>query len=157
MTNGYTIPSGYGGFTQGYMGGQQYAQGMQTPPPQTQQPQMPPVSQPRQTQQQMAYNCIPVTSREEAMAIRAELLSMGTIMPDLAHGCIYLKRLNPNTGTSEFFDFLYSPPQQPQQDMIKQQNPSDEYVIREDFDKLCDAVIKIQKEMQSIKGETANE
>ena len=84
------------------------------------------------------------------MAIRAELLSMGTIMPDLAHGCIYLKRLNQNTGTSEFFEFVYSTP--PQEEPQKMPNPTIEYVPREDFDKLCDAVIKLQNELQNMKG-----
>lgn len=145
MTGNYNIPAGYAGFNQGYMGGQQYIQ-----PPQPMQPQMQQAGQQRQQQQQSNYSCVPVTSREEAMAIRAELLSMGTIMPDLAHGCIYLKRLNQNTGTSEFFEFVYSTP--PQEETQKMPNPTIEYVPREDFDKLCDAVIKMQKELQSMKG-----
>lgn len=145
MTGNYNIPAGYAGFNQGYMGGQQYIQ-----PPQPMQSQMQQVGQPRQNQQQSNYSCVPVTSREEAMAVRAELLSLGTIMPDLAHGCIYLKRLNQNTGTSEFFEFVYSTP--PQEEPQKMPNPTIEYVPREDFDKLCDAVIKMQKELQSMKG-----
>lgn len=145
MTGNYNLPAGYGGFNQGYIGGQQYIQ-----PPQPMQSQIQQVGQQRQQQQQSNYSCVPVTSREEAMAIRAELLSMGTIMPDLAHGCIYLKRLNQNTGTSEFFEFVYSTP--PQEEPQKMPNPTIEYVPREDFDKLCDAVIKMQKELQSMKG-----
>lgn len=145
MTGNYNIPAGYAGFNQGYMGGQQYIQ-----PPQPMQSQMQQVGQQRQQQQQSNYSCVPVTSREEAMAVRAELLSLGTIMPDLAHGCIYLKRLNQNTGTSEFFEFVYSTP--PQEEPQKMPNPTIEYVPREDFDKLCDAVIKMQKELQSMKG-----
>ena len=145
MTGNYNLPAGYGGFNQGYMGGQQY---MQPSPPI--QPQMQQAGQPRQQQQQSNYSCVPVTSREEAMAIRAELLSMGTIMPDLAHGCIYLKRLNQNTGTSEFFEFVYNAPTDAEPQKI--QNPTIEYVPREDFDKLCDAVIKLQNELQNMKG-----
>lgn len=145
MTGNYNLPTGYGGFNQGYMGGQQY---MQPSPPI--QPQMQQAGQPRQQQQQSNYSCVPVTSREEAMAIRAELLSMGTIMPDLAHGCIYLKRLNQNTGTSEFFEFVYNAPAEATPQKI--QNPTIEYVPREDFDKLCDAVIKLQTELQNMKG-----
>ena len=145
MTSNYNLPAGYGGFNQGYMGGQQYIQ-----PPQSMQPQMQQVGQQRQQQQQSNYSCVPVTSREEAMAVRAELLSLGTIMPDLAHGCIYLKRLNQNTGTSEFFEFVYSTPSQ--EEPQKMPNPTIEYVPRDDFDKLCDAVIKMQKELQSMKG-----
>ena len=147
MTGNYNLPAEYGGFNQGYMDGQQYIQ-----PPQPMQPQMQQVGQQRQQQQQSNYSCVPVTSREEAMAVRAELLSLGTIMPDLAHGCIYLKRLNQNTGTSEFFEFVYST--LPQEEPQKMPNPTIEYVPREDFDKLCDAVIKMQKELQSMKGAT---
>lgn len=143
MTGNYNLPVGYGGFNNGYIGGQQYAQPTQ--------PQMQPMGQQRPIQQQQSnYSCVPVSSREEAMAVRAELLSMGTIMPDLAHSCIYLKRLNQNTGTSEFFEFVYTPMQQ--QEDIKNQNSVMEYVPKEDFDKLCDVVIKMQKELQSMKG-----
>ncbi len=44
--------------------------------------------------------------------------SAGDIMPDLGHGVIYLKRFNPNTGTSEFAEFKYAaptPPEKPQE------------------------------------------
>lgn len=54
---------------------------------------------------QIGYQCRPVTSREEAVAVQAEYFGAGTIMPDLGHGMIYLKRFNPNTGASDFFDF----------------------------------------------------
>lgn len=146
MTGNYNLPAGYGGFNQGYIGGQQY---MQPSPPI--QPQMQTIGQQRPPQQQQSnYSCVPVSSREEAMAVRAELLSMGTIMPDLAHNCIYLKRLNQNTGTAEFFEFAYTPVQQ--QETPKMQNQPIEYVPKEDFDKLCDVVIKMQKELQSMKG-----
>ncbi|MGN0378923.1 MAG: hypothetical protein ACI4EU_04990 [Butyrivibrio sp.] len=146
MTGNYNLPAGYGGFNQGYTGGQQY---MQPSPPM--QPQMQTIGQQRpQQQQQSNYSCVPVSSREEAMAVRAELLSMGTIMPDLAHNCIYLKRLNQNTGTAEFFEFDYTPVQQ--QETPKMQNQPIEYVPKEDFDKLCDVVIKMQKELQNMKG-----
>ncbi|MGM9682555.1 MAG: hypothetical protein ACI3XQ_03055, partial [Eubacteriales bacterium] len=124
MTGNYNIPAGYGGFNQGYTVGQQY---MQPSPPM--QPQMQTIGQQRPTQQQQSnYSCVPVSSREEAMAVRAELLSMGTIMPDLAHNCIYLKRLNQNTGTAEFFEFVYNAPAEAEPQKV--QNPTIEYVPR---------------------------
>lgn len=70
--------------------------------------------QPMQTQQP-GYSVRPVASREEAVAAQTEFLGLGTLMPDLAHGVIYLKRFNQSNGTSELFDFRLSEPEkQPQ-------------------------------------------
>lgn len=70
--------------------------------------------QPMQTQQP-GYSVRPVASREEAVAAQTEFLGLGTLMPDLAHGVIYLKRFNQTNGTSELFDFRLSEPEkQPQ-------------------------------------------
>ncbi len=51
------------------------------------------------------FTCRPVTSRLEAEAVQVDFLSAGTVMPDLAHGCVYIKRFNPNTGSSDFLVF----------------------------------------------------
>jgi len=68
-------------------------------------------SQPQQTMQpQASFSCRPVTSREEALAMQTDFLAAGTIMPDLGHGVIYLKRFNPNTGASDFLEFGYRQP-----------------------------------------------
>lgn len=78
-----------------------------------QQPQM----QQMQPQQQtpVGFTCKPVTSREEALAISVDFFGPGTLMPDLAHGMIYLKRFNQNTGSSDFMEFAYSEPRQEMQ------------------------------------------
>ena len=39
-------------------------------------------------------------------------LSAGVLLPDLAHGVIYVKRFNPNTGASDFGEFQLVQPQQ---------------------------------------------
>lgn len=52
-----------------------------------------------------AFACHPVTSREEAIAAPMDYFSAGLVMPDLGHGCIYLKRFNQNTGTSDVSEF----------------------------------------------------
>lgn len=52
-----------------------------------------------------SYACRPVTSREEAVAAETSYFSPGTLMPDLAHEVIYLKRFNPNSGASDFLTF----------------------------------------------------
>lgn len=67
-----------------------------------------------QQQAAPAFTCKPVASREEALGTPTDYTSSGTVMPDLGHGIIYLKRFNPSTGTSEFYDFAYKPPEPPQ-------------------------------------------
>lgn len=47
----------------------------------------------------------PVSSLEEARAVIADPFSAGVLMPDLSHGVIYLKRVNPQTGASDFGEF----------------------------------------------------
>lgn len=54
---------------------------------------------------QSGFICRPVTSGLEAEAVQVDFMGPGTIMPDLGHGLIYLKRFNPNTGTSDFLVF----------------------------------------------------
>lgn len=58
-----------------------------------------------QTQVQTGFLCRPVTGKEEALGVQAEYFSPGTLMPDLGHGVVYLKRFNQNTGASDFFEF----------------------------------------------------
>ena len=90
----------------GYNPYQFYPQGqqMQYQSPQTyigsQIPQQP--QQPSMQIQQNGYTCRPVTSREEAVAVQTDYFSPGTIMPDLGHGMVYIKRFNQNTGSSAF-------------------------------------------------------
>lgn len=55
--------------------------------------------------QQTGFLCRPVTSREEALAVQADYFSPGTLMPDLGHNVVYLKRFNTNTGASDMFKF----------------------------------------------------
>lgn len=72
-----------------------------------------PAPQPQQVQ---GYICQPVTSREEALAVQAQYFSPGTLMPDLAHGKVYLKRFNVDTGASDMYEFsLPDPPVMPTQ------------------------------------------
>ena len=61
------------------------------------------------------FVCRPVTSRLEAEAVQVDFMSAGTVMPDLAHGCVYIKRFNPNTGSSDFLVFTAQQVQEPAQ------------------------------------------
>lgn len=64
-------------------------------------------------QAQQGFTCRPVTSREEAVATQIDFFGPGTIMPDLAHGVIYLKRFNQNTGGADFYEFTVAPAPEP--------------------------------------------
>lgn len=59
---------------------------------------------------QAGFLCRPVTSREEALAVQVDYFSPGTLMPDLGHGVVYLKRFNNSTGASDLFQFALVPP-----------------------------------------------
>lgn len=58
-----------------------------------------------------SFGVRPVTGREEAVAAQVDFGGPGTLMPDLGHGVIYLKRFNPNTGACDLFDFTVRAPE----------------------------------------------
>lgn len=72
----------------------------------------------------------PVTSREEALAVIADPVSAGVLLPDLGHGVIYMKRFNPQNGTSDFLEFSFVQPTQAVEKAVE----TPEYVTRKDFD-----------------------
>lgn len=106
----------------------------------------PQIQQP-QPQIQSGFICRPVTSREEALATPCDFMAAGVIMPDMAHGMIYLKRFNSQTGASDFADFAYTPPTAPAKDTA-------DYTPRADFDKLCAAFAALQSEVEKMKNPT---
>ena len=77
--------------------------------------------------QNQGFYVRPVTSREEAVASQVDFFGPGTIMPDLSHGVIYLKRFNPQNGASDFFAFTVEQP--------KEEAPV-QYATKEDIDAL---------------------
>lgn len=84
----------------------------------------------------VAYSCRPVTSREEAVAAQVDFFGPGTLMPDLGHGVIYLKRFNQNTGACDMMTFSLELPRQ-------EELP--EYATIEDLNKLRDEFIRAGK------------
>ena len=95
--------------------------------------------QPAQPMQpQPMYQARPVTSREEALGQQVDFFGAGTLMPDLAHGVVYLKRFNQNTGGSDLFEFRLSK----QEAQPEQPNELDE--IRASIKKLEDEVAQIR-------------
>ena len=82
------------------------------------------------------FSCRPVTSKEEAMAVQVDFFGPGTVMPDIGHGVIYLKRFNSNTGSCDIFEFVA---QQPKQEAPVQ------YVTKEEFDSLRAEIGKLKE------------
>lgn len=80
-------PYGYNGYTPQYQ--QQYPQ----------QPMQTPMQQQVQSPQHIVR---PVASVEEARAVQTDFSGALTIMPDTAHGYIYTKQLNLQTGCADF-------------------------------------------------------
>ena len=74
-------------------------------------PQSATVAQPMNNPQPM-FNCRPVTSKEEAQAVQVDFFGPGTLMPDLGHGVVYLKRFNQNTGACDIFEFVAQQPKE---------------------------------------------
>ena len=84
--------------------------------------------------QNQGFYVRPVTSREEAVASQVDFFGPGTLMPDLGHGTVYLKRLNPDTGICDFFTFVL---QQPREEPVVQwATKEDVESIRAEIDQL---------------------
>lgn len=100
---------------------------------------VPAMSQTSPVSQQSGFSCRPVTSREEAVATQVDFFSPGTVMPDLSHGVIYLKRINQQTGSADFMEFWF-----------RAEEKKPEYVTRQEFE---DFIKSIKQEKKSGKGD----
>lgn len=89
--------NGYGGNYQGYFQQPYQAQAFQYQQPQ---------------QAQMALSGRPVTSREEAAGLPMDFTAGAMYMPDLAHGVIYAKIFNANTGEAPLLEFRIAKPEE---------------------------------------------
>ena len=88
--------------------------------------------QPQQPAQTGGYICRPVTCREEAVAAQVDYFSAGLVMLDLAHGMIYVKRYNSDTGLSDWGEYKYCPPQPKAPEVDPAQ-----FVTRKEFDEFA--------------------
>ena len=122
----YYTPYNYGP----YAPQQGRPEGVPTNPPQMQNAQ-----QGAGVGQSGGFSVRPVTGREEAVAVPVDFLGPGTLMPDLPHGTIYLKRFNPQTGSSEFYAFVLPPPE-PEPDPVQ-------YATRQDLDALREEIVQL--------------
>lgn len=71
--------------------------------------QQPMTAQPLPVQGNGGLVCVPVTSREEAVATRVEAFGPGYIMPDFGHGMVYYKKFNEKTALADFAEFQLLP------------------------------------------------
>lgn len=97
------------------------------------------------------YICRPVTSREEALATPIDFMSAGIIMPDFAHGMIYVKRFNSQTGSAEFGDFAIAPPPAPNR------NTTVDYALKTDIEMLNNAFNELKNEFDKFKDQPKTE
>lgn len=89
---------------------------------------------------QAGFNCRPVTSKEEAQAVQVDFFGPGTLMPDLGHGVVYLKRFNSQTGACDIFEFVAQ--QQKEAEPVRYATIDDLNALREELLKTKKAVKK---------------
>lgn len=120
-------PYGYTGYTPQYQ--QQYPQ----------QPMQTPMQQQVQSPQHIVR---PVASVEEARAVQTDFSGALTIMPDTAHGYIYTKQLNLQTGCADFVAYSRVQMQEtnkaPETDLSKFVPRSEFDELKARFNTLCD-------------------
>ena len=108
---------------------------------------MQPVQAPTQPQQgnPPAFYCRPVASREEALGVPVDFMGSPMFFPDLAHGVIYLKKFNPNTGAADMLEFRAQPQQE--------QRPSEQaaFAPLNDLLQLKDDLDNVKAEIERLK------
>ena len=92
-----------------------------------------PQQMPMQAPAQDAFICRPVTCREEAVGTPLADFNRPMLFPDITHGSIYMKRFNPNTGSSDILTFKLSGPDDA---------PENNFVTRQEFDSFCAGLMK---------------
>ena len=103
------------------------------------------VQQPMAPQEQVAQpvqsgvKVIPVASITEAQAVPTDFMGDTLLLTDFAHGCIYTKVLNPNTGSAIFRTFRLT------EDVP--QPMAAEYDAKTEIDKLKAELVAIRREL----------
>lgn len=122
---------------------------MRSPMPQIQ-PVVPPAFQQEQAAQ---FRVIPVANPEEATAIPTDFSGIPYLMPDFAHGAIYTKTFNSNTGASVFLTFRL---EENLQANAQQPTPAP-YDAKAEIDKLTAELENIKKKLAAIEPEPVQE
>lgn len=108
-------------------------------------------AQPPAAGQTVGFLTRPVTSKEEALGIPVDFFAPGTIMPDLAHGKIYLKKFNQNTGAGDLFVFALETQSEEQPPEVQYASRQDVESIREDLDRIFDELDRLRKPLKGGK------
>lgn len=118
-------------------------------------PQIQPVVAPPAYQQEQAaqFRVIPVANPEEAAAIPTDFSGVPCIIPDFAHGAIYTKTFNLNTGSSVFLTFRL---EENLQANAQQPAPAP-YDAKAEIDKLTAELEDIKKKLAAIEPEPVQE
>lgn len=98
------------------------------------------------------FSVQPVTTKEEALAVIADPFLAGVLMPDMAHGTIYLKRFNTQTGASDFFEFRAAADPAPA--------PEPQYVTVEMFERTVENLrgeFSTMRKGKGVKNDAADE
>ena len=120
--------------------------------PQQGYPQMPQAPQSPPTAQTVGFSTRPVTSREEALGVQVDFFGPGTLMPDLGHGKVYLKKFNQNTGASDLFVFALEVEQPAEQVSAPQYATREDVVsLREDLERVMDELERLRRPLKGAK------
>lgn len=119
-----------------------YQQQSMMPSTQPMMGQMPQQMMPAQQMQQVVLSPMsrPVSGKEEAMAAAADFSGAMMLFPDIAHGRVYLKRWNMQTGAADFLEFA---------PVIEQKAVPTEFVSVQAFQAELD---KLRAEINEMKG-----
>lgn len=125
-----------------------YYQPMQNYQPMNQ-PMNPPMGQqsvPQNSQQaatQSNFICRPVASKEEALGVPVDFMGAPMFFPDLAHGVIYMKRFNTNTGAADVFEFHGQ--------QAQTQAPASSFAPLDEFNAMKQTIAQLQAEIDQLK------
>ncbi len=113
------------------------------------------MTQPTQPAQQNTFVCRPVASREEALAVPVDFMGAPMFFPDLAHGVIYMKRLNTQTGSADLFEFRTEQRQERQEPAFA--SIQDVMDLKENVEQLRSDVEKLKKPTKAVRRNDSDE
>ena len=105
-----------------------------------------PMPQTQPAAQSIGFSTRPVTSREEALGVQVDFFGPGTLMPDLGHGKIYLKKFNQNTGASDLFVFALEADRPAEDPQVAQ------YVTRQELDGMRAKLDQLSSIVEQFRG-----
>lgn len=93
----------------------------------------------------------PVSNREEAVGTPADFSGSLMVFPDLAHGRVYLKRWNMQTGAADFLDFVLDA-QQSEQNTEQPTKSEPKWALDDDVQVLRQEIQRLHEELDSMKA-----